>query len=142
MESKIRHGYDALLVLRAPGSAALVADTVSNKVGIDRIQHGPNVGRYAEYKFDVVLHVGAGFAAGSDNVYVLNFNTYDAAGLNPVTHHTATIVVGDLGKSLVYPFDTGTLAEADPDASLFGIALDVTGTTPSADYWAFISPSA
>lgn len=145
MESKIRHGYDASLVLRAPGLAALTADTVTTKVDINRISksaYGVLDGKYEQREFAVVLHLGAGFVASTDNVYVLNFNTYDASGNNAVTHATKTFVAADVGKTLVFPFDTGTLQAYDADAALFAIALDVTGTDPSATFYAFIAPAA
>lgn len=143
MESKIRDGYDASLVMRAPGSAALVADTTLTKIDINRITRsvkGALDGKYESREFAVVLHLEAGFAAGSDNVYVLNFNTYDANGANPVTHHSETLVAAQLAETLRFVFDTGTLSVKDTDAAQFTLALDVTGTNPSASFWSFIAP--
>ena len=37
MQSVVQNGYDADLVLKAPGSAAIVATAVSTKVDINRI---------------------------------------------------------------------------------------------------------
>lgn len=143
MESKIRHGYDLLLVLRAPASAALTADTLSAKIGIDRITNSARDvldGKYGQRKFDVVIQLVAGFAPGADNVYVLEFNTYDANGANPVTHQTKAIVAADVGKTIVLSFDCDSLAEFDADASQFAVNLNVTGTTPSATFWAIVAP--
>ena len=146
MESKIRHGYDADLVLRAPGLAALTADTTLTKVDINRIVNsvrGALDGKYEERNFSVVVHLEAGFADGdSDETYTLNFNTYDANGANPVTHFSKTFVAADVGKTFVFDFDTDTLAVEDSDAAQFTAALDVAGTAPSATFYAFIAPTA
>lgn len=145
MESKIRHGYDASLALRAPGSAALVADTTFNKLGLDRITKSPRGavdGKFEERNFSVVVHLEAGFAAGADNLYTVNFNSYDVNGANPVTHFSKTFVAADVGKTFVFDFDTTTLAVVNANASQFSAALDVTGTTPSASLYAFVAPTA
>jgi len=145
MESAIRHGYDAALALRAPKSAALTADTTFTLIGLDRITNSPRGavdGKFESRNFSVVVYAEAGLAAGADNEYVLNFNTYDANGANAVTHFSKTLTAADLNKPFVFDFDTGTLAVEDADAAQFSAALDVTGTTPSVTLWAVVAPTA
>ncbi len=143
MESVIRHGYDANLALKAPGAVAITASELSTKVDINRITksvRGALANRYGEYEFDVVVHVVALDHTTGDETYSLDFNTYDAAGANPVTHQNRLLTVADLGKTLIFTFKTGTIQEADADAALFAVNLTLAGTTPILQYWAFVSP--
>ncbi|HTH49506.1 MAG TPA: hypothetical protein VMB21_18465 [Candidatus Limnocylindria bacterium] len=146
MQSAVRNGYDASLALRAPGSAALTADATTDKVALDKITKSPRGaidGAFGEFEFDLVLYLEAGFAAGADNTYTLNFNSYDADGANPVTHLSKTFVAADVGKlPKTFKFDLRTLGVENPNAAQFGIGVDVAGTTPSASFWAFIAPDA
>lgn len=141
MESQVSHSYDASLVLKAPGTAAVVADGTTTLVGIDRITHGRGDvnGRYGEASFDVVFYISA--LHFTDETYVLNFNTYDAAGANPTVQDTVTVTTADIGKLKTFKFSTKTMGEVDIDAAKFGIAVDVGGTAPSITFWAFVAPN-
>lgn len=143
MESKIRHVYDSLLALRAPGSAAIVADTSTSAVDIYRITKSPynaNLGRYGIGSFDLVLFISAIDTTSGTETYVLNFQTVDANGANPVTHESITVVSAHVGVPLVYAFHPATLKVTDVDAAGFRINVDVGGATPSITFWAFLAP--
>lgn len=143
MESKVKYLVDALGALKATGSVAVTADDTSSKVSIDLITAGRGdvQGRYGEGSFDVIVHFVAGFAAGSDNVYALKLTTFDSAGANPTTQDVYTAVAADVGTTRVFKLDTASLKLTDADAAQFGLVLDVTGTTPSAQYWAYVVPN-
>lgn len=143
MESKIKHSYDDLLKLRAIGSVAVVADNTSTLVDINRIAYGRGdvTGRYGEGSFDIVFYASAGLAVGSDNVYVLKINTYDADGANATLQESITLTAADLAVRKTFKLDTATLKSVDADAAKVGIVMDVTGTTPSVTYYAFVAPN-
>jgi len=150
MESRIRHAYDADLALFAPPGGAVVVTTVGSKVDMNRITRsvtppgatvGALDGRFGEYGFDVVVCLAAGLAIPNSNeTYVLDFCTYDSAGANEQVQESFTVVAADVGKPLVFSFDTGTLLEQDADAALFSLKQVLGGTAPSATVWAYIAP--
>lgn len=145
MESKVKYLIDAALVLQATGSVAISSTTVSTKVGINRIVNGRGdvIGRYGEGSFDVLLHVVALDHTTGDETYTLNFATYDSAGANEFVHEAAVYTLGttDVGKTLVFKFDTATLAAMDADAAEFAVKPVLAGTTPSFQYWAYLVPN-
>jgi hypothetical protein len=143
MESKIRHQYDGDLALRAPGSAAMVADGNTTAVSIYPITDSPYDavdGRFGIGSFDCVLYVSAIDTTSGSETYTLNFQTVDANGANPVTHETVVITSGLVGEPLVYAFHPATLAVADADAASFRINVDVGGSTPSITFYAYLAP--
>lgn len=142
MESKIRHQYDALLALRAPGTAALTMDGNTTAVSLYRIDNGRGdiEGRYGIGSFDCVVYVTAMDSTSGSETYTLNFQTVDADGANPVTHETVVLTAGQVGDPLVYAFHPSTLKIKDDDAASFRINVDVGGATPSLDFYAFLAP--
>lgn len=144
MESKVKYLIDAALVLNATTAAAITSTTVSTKVDIQRITKGRGDinGRYGEGSFDVLLHVVGLDHTTGDETYALNFATYDSTGSNEVIHETAySLGVSDIGKTLVFKFDTATLAAEDSDAAEFAVKPVLAGTTPSLTYWAYLVPN-
>jgi hypothetical protein len=144
MESIVRHTYDAALKLQAPGSANITTTTASSQVDIQKITksvRGALAGRFGEGSFDVVFHVGALDRTTGDETYVLTANTYDLNGVNPVTHFTRNVLIGDLGTTLTFKSDVKTLGLEDPAAVFFGLNLTLAGTTPILGYWAFVAPN-
>jgi hypothetical protein len=141
MESTIRHQYDADLALRAPGGAAVTADTSSAAIDIYRITQGRGDvnGRYGIGSFDIVAYFSALDTSG-DATYALKIETTDADGANAVTHATIPLTAANLGAPLVYAFHPATLKVSDADGAKVRVTLDVTGTTPSANFWAFVAP--
>jgi hypothetical protein len=146
MESKIRHAYDASYVLKALNSSAVTATETSSKVDLNLITgsvRGALNGKYSERQIDVVLHVTALDHTTGDETYSVAFTTWDAAGANAVTHQTRALTTADVGKTLVFSFKTGELAEERGDSvgALFGFVNTLAGTTPSVTYWSFAAPN-
>lgn len=142
MESKIRHQYDALLALKAPASAAIVATGDSNDVSLYRIENGRGdiEGRYGIGSFDCVVYVNAMDATTGTETYTLSFVTVDENGANPVVHEVVTLTAGQVGEPLVYAFHPATLKVKDADAAKFRITATLGGATPSLTYYAFLAP--
>jgi len=145
MESRIRHAYDASLALLAPNSAANTATFTSTKVDINRIVNsvrGALNGKYGERNFSVVFVVTALDHTTGDETYSYAFTTWDANGANPVTQRTEVFTTADIGAVYVYDFDTGSLANRDNDAALFGFVATLAGTTPSVQGFSYVAPTA
>lgn len=142
MESKIKHQYDGSLALRAPASANLTADTTLTKLDIYRLTAGRGdlLNRYGLGSFDVVVYVSSIDTTTGDESYVLSFQTYDSAGANAVTHWSHTVTAADVLEPLVFTFHPDTLKVNDADAAKFGILVDVGGTTPIINLYAYASP--
>lgn len=142
MESKIRHQYDALLALKAPGSAAVTADGASAAVDINAITKGRGDvdGRFGQGSFDIVVYVTALDTTTGDETYALQVQTVDAAGANPVTHDVIEVTAAMVGEPLVFAFHPSTFKVKDADAAKVRVNVDVGGTTPSITYYAFAAP--
>lgn len=142
MESKIRHQYDADLALRAPGGVAVTADTTTPAIDIYRITKGRGdvQGRYGIGSFDVVVFFTGLDTTTGDETYALKVETVDAAGANAVEHASVPVSAANLGEPLVLAFHPASLKLKDADASAIRLTLDVGGTTPSANFWAFVAP--
>lgn len=145
MESKVKHTYDSLLKLVAPGTANITTatTTASTQVAIDKIVNGRGdiIGRFGEGSFDVVVHIVALDHTTGDETYTVSFNSYDSAGANAVTHATRAFVVADLGKTFVFKFDTASIGNVDANAFFFGLSVVTAGTTPILGWWAYIAPN-
>jgi hypothetical protein len=146
MESTIHHQYDGALAFRAPGSADITADTVLTKMDLHLITGGARplgdlVGRYGEGAFDVVVVVKSFDFTTMDESYVLEFTTYDSAGANPVIQASHTVAAGEVGKHLVFTFHPEQFQVLDSDAAQFSINVNVGGTTPIINLFAFAAPA-
>lgn len=144
MESKIRHQYDGDLALQAPGTAPVTADGSSVKsVDIYRIANGRGdvKGRYGIGSFDVVFYFKSIVTGGaSAESYTINVVTTDAAGANPVVQDTFVVDSTLLGEPYVLTYNPSTLKLKDADAAFIKLTIDVAGTAPSLDFWAFVAP--
>ncbi|USN14277.1 hypothetical protein KABACHOK_04640 [Brevundimonas phage vB_BpoS-Kabachok] len=139
MNSKIKHGYDALLALRSIDDRA-TAVTADGPGGLVVDLHRLTAGRgdlknlYGQTPFDVVIVVDAATDA------TLKVQTVDAAGANPVDAPGGT-VTAVAGKTFVLKFDPATLAAADADAAGIRVFADVEPTTGTVSYYAFAAPN-
>lgn len=138
MNSKIKHGYDALLALRSLDDRA-TAVTASAAGGAVVTLHRLTAGRgdlknlYGQTPFDVVIVVDAATDA------TIKVQTVDADGANPVDAPGGA-VVAEAGKTYVLKFDPATLAAADADAAGIRVyaELEAGGTV---SYYAFAAPN-
>ncbi|AFU87237.1 putative minor capsid protein [Caulobacter virus Karma] len=144
MESKIRHQYDALLALQPVGTAAVTADGSSvNAVDIYRIANGRGdvAGRYGIGSFDIVFYFKSAVTGGATpETYTINVVTTDADGANPVVQETFTVESTMIGDPYVLAFHPATLKLKDADAAKVKLTIDVAGTAPSLDFYAFVAP--
>ncbi|ARB14286.1 hypothetical protein Ccr5_gp068 [Caulobacter phage Ccr5] len=144
MESKIRHQYDALLALQPVGTAAVTADGSSvNAVDIYRIANGRGdvAGRYGIGSFDIVFYFKAATTGGATpETYTINVVTTDAADANPVVQETFTVESNMIGDPYVLAFHPASLKLKDADAAKVKLTIDVAGTAPSLDFYAFVAP--
>jgi len=142
MESTVKHQYDGDLALRAPGLAALTADTALTKIDLHRLTAGRGdlENRYGLGSFDVVVVVASMDTTTGDEAYALEFTTYDSAGANPVVQASHTVTSADVAKTRVFTFHPESLKLADADAAKFSINVNVGGTTPIISLYAFAAP--
>lgn len=144
MESKVKYLVDDALKLQAVGSSNVTASANSALVDINYITNGRGdiKGRYGEGSFDVLIHVVSADHTTGDETYTLNFSTADSAGANVTTQETYVLsTTTDVGRTMVFKFDTTTLNGVDADASKFGLAWVLAGTTPILNYWAYLVPN-
>uniref|UniRef100_A0AB74UN98 Minor capsid protein n=1 Tax=Caulobacter phage BL57 TaxID=3348355 RepID=A0AB74UN98_9VIRU len=144
MESKIRHQYDALLALQPVGTAAVTADGSSvNSVDLYRITNGRGdiAGRYGIGSFDVVFKFKALTTGGATpETYTINVVTTDAAGANPVVQESFVVDAAMVAAPYVLAFHPASLKLKDADAAKIKLTIDVAGTAPSLDFYAFVAP--
>ncbi|USN15526.1 hypothetical protein KIKIMORA_04080 [Brevundimonas phage vB_BpoS-Kikimora] len=141
MNSKIKHGYDALLALRSLSDrATAVAASAAGGQVVDL--HRLTAGRgdlknmYGQTPFDVIVVVDA--ATGDA---ALKVQTVDAAGANPVDAPGGSIDAAALiGSVVVLKFDPATLKAADDDAAGIRIYAEL-GSGASVSYYAFAAPN-
>ena len=148
MNSKIKHGYDALLALRSLTDRAtpVVADAAGGGlVDLHKLTAGRGdlKGLFGQTPFDVVIYVDAIDTASGDEVYTLKLQTVDTAGANPtdVVGGSVTVTAGLVGEPIVLKIDPANILLSDPDGVKLRIFADVTGATPSIRYFAFAAPN-
>lgn len=148
MNSKIKHGYDALLALRSLTDRAtpVVADGAGGGlVDLHRLTAGRGdlKNMYGQTPFDVVIYVDSIDTTSSTETYTLKLQTVDAAGANPtdVPGGSVTITAGLVDEPIVLKIDLATVMLADADAAKLRIFADVGGATPSIVYYAFAAPN-
>jgi hypothetical protein len=142
MQSKVRHTLDAGLILQGLSSSAITSSAASTLVPVDRITGSPRGalnGAYGNRKVDVVVHVVALDHTTGDETYTLNISAYDAAGANQVVVETVVVTASNVGQTLVFPVDMQTFGKYDTNGAQIGIAAVLAGTTPSLQYWAYLS---
>lgn len=143
MESKIKHSYDALLALRAPGSIAVTATGATPSIDLNKILHSPYnalLNRFGTGAFDLVVFVSALDTTSGTETYSLEFQTTDVADANPTTQESLTLTAAMVGVPLVFGFHPDTLQAVHPAADNFRVHYTLGGATPSLTFWAFMSP--
>lgn len=144
MESKVKYLIDDALKLQAVGSANITATGNSSFVDINQIIYGRGdvLNRFGEGSFDVLLHINTFDRTTGDETYVVNFSTADQANANVTTQESYSLIpVTDVGRTMVFKFDTSTLRGVDADGGKFVLAWVLGGTTPILNYWSYIVPN-
>lgn len=148
MNSKIKHGYDALLALRSldDRATAVTADGAGGGlVSLHALTNarGDLKGLFGQTPFDVVIFVDNADTASGTETYTLSVQSVDADGANPVNvpGGSVTVTAGLVGEPIVLKLDPATIKLADADAHSIRIYADVGGATPSISYYAFAAPN-
>lgn len=133
MHSRYRYMFDAATAasLRAKAAAAVTADTAGSELTLDVLTGYWTSGELADKSLAVVANVTS-LDTATDETYVLNVVTN-----NGVTVGTAKVT--KLGQYVIL-LDMDTVELSDPTAVSISLDVDVGGTTPSIDFFAWIAP--
>lgn len=140
MNTKFQYMYDAAstVSLRAKSAAALTADTNGDALVLDALEGYWNTnGELADKTFAVVIHVTALDTSSADETYAINLQA------GPVGF-ASNVVIGTLPSitktgQYVILVDINTVKALKADAAAIRLVTDVGGTTPSIDFYAWIS---
>ena len=138
LKSNFKYMLDAApaITFRNAAAAPITADASTAAIVLDTLDGYWNTNNeLADSTFAVVINVNALDEATGDETYVLNL----VAG--PVGFGTSTVVgtvrVVETGQYVIL-VDADTVRKSVPNAAALRIDVDVTGTTPSIDFVAFI----
>jgi len=138
MNSNFKYMLDAApsITFRDAAAAALTADANTNAITLDELGGYWNASNeLADSTFAVVINVSALDETTGDETYVINL----VAG--PVGFATSlvvgTVTVSETGQYAIL-VDVDTIRKQKANAAALRLAVDVSGTTPSIDFVAFI----
>lgn len=138
MNSNFKYMLDAApsITFRDGAAAALTADGNTNAITLDELAGHWTSGELADSTFAVVVNVAELDEITGDETYVLSLEA------GPVGFATATkvgtLTVTETGQH-VFLVDLDTVKKSKADAAALRIAVDVSGTTPSIKFTAFIA---
>lgn len=138
--SKVRFNIDALLALRPDsGQSDITADANTGVLSLDRLGAEWNAGEIAtplQYAiFGAVTKIDA---TTGDETYDLKLEVDSSEAFSsPVV--VSTVRVNKLGQFII-PVVREQLLAADPAAAFLRIGVDVAGTTPILNFWAYAAP--
>lgn len=142
MNSKFKYMYDAApsIALAANGGVALTADTNLTAYALDQLNGYWNTeGELADQTFAVVINVEDLDLTTGDETYVFSLQFGDAVGFGGGTVITHRLVATAAGQQLAALVDIDTVKAMLDDATHMRLQLDVSGTTPSITFKAFIA---
>lgn len=138
LKSNFKYMLDAApsITFRDGSAAALTADASTAAIVLDTLDGYWNTNNeLADSTFAVVINVNALDEVTGDETYVINL----VAG--PVGFATSTVVgtvtVTETGQHVIL-VDVDTVRKSVPNAAALRLNVDVSGTTPSIDFTAFI----
>jgi hypothetical protein len=140
MNTSHRYIYDAApaTLFRARTAAAVTADGNSTEVVLDEVKgYWNTAGELADETVAVIVNVTALDEATGDETYDFTLKATDGAGTVQIAN-LGTIRTGAVGQ-YVFLLDVATLKLVDGDVGGLLLALDVSGTTPSITYHAWMS---
>ncbi len=142
MNSKFKYMYDAApsIALAANGGVALTADANLTAYALDQLDgHWNTEGELADQTFAVVINVEDLDLTTGDETYVFSLQFGDAVGFGGGTVITHRLAATAAGQQLAALVDIDTVKAMLDDATHMRLQLDVSGTTPSITFKAFIA---
>lgn len=142
MNSKHKYMFDAApsIALAANDGVALVADGNLRAYPLDQLDGYWNTqGELADQTFAVAINVKGLDRGNADETYVFSLQFGDAAGFGGATTITHRLEAKAVGQQLVALVDIDTVKAALAGATHMRLQLDVTGTTPSITFDAWIA---
>lgn len=140
--SAVNYTYEDTLKFRAPGSAAVTADTVAS-VPLDKLDAarvGSQRNTLGAEGYDVVIAVSVHTAANADEVYT--FNVYAGASGDGASGTLVGSLTVDAVGQFVIKLDAKTIENLEADREELTLQTDVSGTAPSITYAAWMAASA
>lgn len=137
--SAVRYPIDAANIIRAESAGAVTAATVSDSRDLGKLAAYWNADELAMPEYvAIVLFVTAKDTADGDEAYAASV---EVAADEAFTAATTVVSVPDLkvGQNVIVVSRDQVLA-ADADAAHIRLAVAPSGTTPSIDFWAQLSP--
>lgn len=138
LKSNFKYMLDAApaITFRDAAAAALTADGTTAAITLDQVGGYWNTNELADSTFAVVINVSALDETTGDETYTINLEA------GPVGFATSTVVgtvkVTETGQHVIL-VDVDTVRKSKADAAALRLAVDVSGTTPSIDFVAFIA---
>lgn len=139
MNSKFKYMFDAApsITLEAQSAPARTADGNTAAIALDKLDGYWNSGELADQTFAVAVNVLSLDTTTGDETYALNLVFGEGAGFTgAVTTHSAVITAPG---QYVFLVDIDTVRAILDGADHMRIAVDVGGTTPSIDFYAWIA---
>jgi len=124
---------DTELWLRADTEGTETSDQSETGINFNIRKHGP---------VDCVIGITSVDDTTDDETYVLNIQVSDLVGGTYTTIATVAIDNGTAdGTVLRVPLNGNKAGFLDADCDWIRIGVDVGGTTPIIDYWAYLAPA-
>ena len=142
MKSKVKHSFDAeaSVTLRDITDGAETADAAETGVALPALTKAYwDNNDIAQDAIACVVHVTAIDFGDANEVYVLNIQVDSALAFDDAPVTVGTITIPAVGVYTVL-LDTDTVKALDANAAFIRANLDVSGTTPSITYGAWIAP--
>lgn len=139
MNSKFKYMFDAApsITLEAQSAPARTADGDTTAIALDKLDGYWTNGELADQTFAVAVNVLSLDTTTGDETYALNLVFGEGAGFTgAVTTHS--LRVAGPGQ-YVFLVDIDTVRAMLANADHMRIAVDVGGTTPSIDFYAWIA---
>lgn len=138
LKSNFKYMLDAApaITFRDGAAAAITADANTAAITLDTVEGYWNNGELADSTFAVAINVAELDETTGDETYVINL----VAG--PVGFATSvvvgTVTVTETGQYVIL-VDADTIRKSKADAAALRLAVDVTGTTPSIKFTAWVA---
>lgn len=139
LKSNFKYMLDAApaITFRDAAAAPITADGTTAAITLDKVGgYWNNANELADSTFAVVINVSALDKTTGDETYVINLEAGPVGFATSVV--VGTVTVTKTGQHVIL-VDVDTIRKSKADAAALRLAVDVTGTTPSIDFVAFIA---